>query len=438
MDKDGLSILDKRTDKTYEIPFYEGTIRAMDLRKIKASPEDFGLMSYDPAFMNTVSCHSSITYIDGERGILRYRGYPIEQLAEKCTFLEVAYLLLHGELPTASQLKEWTNNITFHTMLHESTKRFLEGFRYDAHPMGMFISAVAALSTNYPDARHVHDAEKRRLQIYRLIGKVPTIAAYTYRHRLGYPYVYPDNELSYPENFMNMLWRMAERRYEANPVVARALDILFILHADHEQNCSTNVMRSVASSQADPFVSTAAAAAALSGPLHGGANEEVLKMIDEIGSKDRVPAYIEAVKNGRGKLMGFGHRIYKNYDPRARVIKQAADQVFEITGKNPKLEIALELERIALEDEYFIKRKLYPNVDFYSGIMYQAMGFPPEMFTVLFAIPRTAGWLAQWEEMVSDPEQKIARPRQIYTGYDQRDVVPIEERGAQKAETDRP
>jgi citrate synthase len=434
MDKDGLSILDKRTDKTYEIPFYEGTIRAMDLRKIKAGPDDFGLMSYDPAFMNTVSCHSAITFIDGDKGILRYRGYPIEQLAEKCTFLEVAYLLLHGELPTASQLKEWTNNITFHTMLHESTKRFLEGFRYDAHPMGMFISAVAALSTNYPEARHVHDAEKRRLQIYRLIGKVPTIAAYTYRHRLGYPYVYPDNELSYPENFMNMLWRMAERKYQTNPVLARALDILFILHADHEQNCSTNVLRSVASSQADPFVSTAAAAAALSGPLHGGANEEVLKMIDEIGSKDRVPAYIEAVKNGRGKLMGFGHRIYKNYDPRARVIKEAADQVFEVTGKNPKLDIALELERIALEDEYFIKRKLYPNVDFYSGIMYQAMGFPPEMFTVLFAIPRTAGWLAQWEEMVSDPEQKIARPRQIYTGYDQRDVVPMEQRGVQKAE----
>jgi len=437
MDKDGLSILDKRTGKTYEIPFYEGTIRAMDLRKIKAGPDDFGLMSYDPAFMNTVSCHSATTLIDGDKGILRYRGYPIEQLAERCTFLEVAYLLLHGELPTASQLKEWTNNITFHTMLHESTKRFLEGFRYDAHPMGMFISAVAALSTNYPESRHVHDAEKRRLQIYRLIGKVPTIAAYTYRHRLGYPYVYPDNELSYPENFMNMLWRMAERKYQTNPVLARALDILFILHADHEQNCSTNVLRSVASSQADPFVSTAAAAAALSGPLHGGANEEVLKMIDEIGSKDRVPAYIEAVKNGRGKLMGFGHRIYKNYDPRARVIKEAADQVFEVTGKNPKLDIALELERIALEDEYFIKRKLYPNVDFYSGIMYQAMGFPPEMFTVLFAIPRTAGWLAQWEELVRDPEQKIARPRQIYTGYDQRDVIPIEQRGAQKVESSR-
>jgi citrate synthase len=334
-------------------------------------------------------------------------------------------------------LKEWINNITYHTMLHESTKHFLEGFRYDAHPMGMFISTVAALATIYPEARHVHDAETRRLQIYRLIGKVPTIAAYTYRHGLGYPYVYPDNDLSYSENFMNMLWRMAEVKYKANPVLARALDILFILHADHEQNCSTNVMRSVASSQADPFVSTAAAAAALSGPLHGGANEEVLNMIDEIGTKDRVPAYIEGIKAGKGKLMGFGHRVYKNYDPRARIIKQAAEQVFAVTGKNPKLDIALELERIALEDEYFIKRKLYPNVDFYSGIMYQAMGFPPEMFTVLFAIPRTAGWLAQWEEMVSDPEQKIARPRQIYTGYDQRDVIPIEQRGAQKVESSR-
>ena len=430
MGDESLSILDKRTNTTYEVPIQQGTIRAMDLRKIKTGSNDFGLMTYDPAFMNTASCHSAVTYIDGDKGILRYRGYPIEELAEKCTFLEVAYLLLHGELPTASQLKEWINNITYHTMLHESTKHFLEGFRYDAHPMGMFISTVAALATNYPDARHVHDAEMRQLQIYRLIGKVPTIAAYTYRHGLGYPYVYPDNDLSYTENFMNMLWRMAEPKYQANPVLARALDILFILHADHEQNCSTNVMRSVASSQADPFVSTAAAAAALSGPLHGGANEEVLKMIDEIGSKDRVPAYIEGIKAGKGKLMGFGHRVYKNYDPRARIIKQAAEQVFEVTGKNPKLDIALELERIALEDEYFVKRKLYPNVDFYSGIIYQAMGFQPEMFTVLFAIPRTAGWLAQWEEMVNDPEQKIARPRQIYTGHEQRDVVPIEKRAA--------
>ena len=430
MENEGLSILDKRTKTTYEIPLHDGTARAMDLRQIKTGPEDFGLMTYDPAFMNTASCHSAITFIDGDKGILRYRGYPIEQLAEKCSFLEVAYLLLHGELPTASQLKDWGTKVTYHTMLHESTKKLLEGFRYDAHPMGMFISTMAALSTMYPDARCVSDPGSRQLQILRLIGKVPTIAAYTYRHGLGYPYVYPDNDLSYTENFMNMLWRMAEPKYRANAVLARALDILFILHADHEQNCSTNVMRSVGSSQADPFVATAAAAAALSGPLHGGANEEVLKMLDEIGSKERVPAYIERVKAGQFKLMGFGHRIYKNYDPRARIIKQAADQVFEITGKNPKLDIALELERIALEDEYFIKRKLYPNVDFYSGIIYQAMGFRPEMFTVLFAIPRTAGWLAQWQEMLQDSEQKIARPRQIYTGSDQRDVVPMEKRGA--------
>ena len=430
MGNEALSILDKRTQATYEVPIDNGTIRAMDLRQIKTGPDDFGLMTYDPAFMNTGSCRSAITFIDGDKGILRYRGYPIEQLAEKCTFLEVAYLLLSGELPTETQLKEWRVQITHHTMLHETSKKFLEGFRYDAHPMGMFISTVAALSTVYPDARNVHDPAVRNLQICRLIGKVPTIAAYTYRHNLGLPYVYPDNELGYAENFMNMLWRMMEPKYTANPVLARALDILFILHADHEQNCSTNVMRSVGSSQADPFVSTAAAAAALSGPLHGGANEEVLKMLDQIGSKDKVPAYIGEIKAGHGKLMGFGHRVYKNYDPRARIIKWAADQVFEITGKNPKLEIALELERIALEDEYFIKRKLYPNVDFYSGIIYQAMGFKPEMFTVLFAIPRTVGWLAQWQELIRDPEQKIARPRQIYTGYEARDVVELEKRAA--------
>jgi citrate synthase len=430
MGNEALSILDKRTQATYEIPVDSGTIRAMDLRQIKTGPDDFGLMTYDPAFMNTGSCRSAITFIDGDKGILRYRGYPIEQLAEKCTFLEVAYLLLSGELPTETQLKEWRGQITHHTMLHETSKKFLEGFRYDAHPMGMFISTVAALSTVYPDSRNVHDPAVRNLQICRLIGKVPTIAAYTYRHNLGLPYVYPDNELGYAENFMNMLWRMMEPKYNANPVLARALDILFILHADHEQNCSTNVMRSVGSSQADPFVSTAAAAAALSGPLHGGANEEVLKMLDQIGSKDKVPAYIAEIKAGHGKLMGFGHRVYKNYDPRARIIKWAADQVFEITGKNPKLEIALELERIALEDEYFIKRKLYPNVDFYSGIIYQAMGFKPEMFTVLFAIPRTVGWLAQWQELICDPEQKIARPRQIYTGYEARDVVELQKRGA--------
>jgi citrate synthase len=433
MENEALGIVDKRTKATYDIPLYKGTVRAMDFRQIKTGPEDFGVMSYDPAFMNTASCQSAITFIDGDKGILRYRGYPIEQLADKCTFLEVAYLVLFGELPTERKLKDWSDKITHHTILHETTKKFLEGFRYNAHPMGMFISTVAALSTVYPDARNVLDPEVRKLQIHRLIGKVPTIAAYCYRHSLGFPYVYPDNDLSYTENFMNMLWKMVEPKYQANQALARALDILFVLHADHEQNCSANVMRAVGSSQADPFVATAAAAAALSGPLHGGANEEVLKMLDEIGSKDKVPAHIKQVKEGHGKLMGFGHRVYKNYDPRARVIKWAADQVFQVTGRNPTLEIALELERIALEDEYFIKRKLYPNVDFYSGIIYQAMGFNPEMFTVLFAIPRTVGWLAQWHEMLEDPEQKIARPRQIYTGHDVRDFVPIDKREIQTA-----
>ena len=430
MDDQSLNIVDKRTNAKYDVPLFKGCVRAMDLRQMKTSSDDFGVMTYDPAFLNTASCQSAITFIDGEKGILRYRGYPIEQLAEKCTFLEVAYLVLFGELPTSAQLQEWVGNITHHTMLHESTKRFLEGFRWDAHPMGMFISTVAALSTVYPDARNVHDEKVRLLQIQRLIGKVPTIAAYAYRHSLGFPYIYPDNDLGYADNFMNMLWKMVEPKYRAHPVLARALDILFILHADHEQNCSANVMRAVGSSLADPFVCTAAAAAALSGPLHGGANEEVLKMLDEIGSKDHIPAYIKRVKAGELKLMGFGHRVYKNYDPRARIIKWAADQVFEVTGRNAKLDIALELERIALEDEYFIKRKLYPNVDFYSGIIYQAMGFKPEMFTVLFAIPRTVGWLAQWQELLLDPEQKIARPRQIYTGQGARDVVPLEKRAA--------
>jgi citrate synthase len=433
MENEVLSIVDKRTKATYDLALSKGAVRAMDFRQIKTGPDDFGVMTYDPAFLNTASCQSAITFIDGDKGVLRYRGYPIEQLAEKCTFLEVAYLVLFGELPTESELKEWTDKITYHTMLHENTKKFLEGFRLIAHPMGMFISTVAALSTVYPDARNVSDPEVRKLQIYRLIGKVPTIAAYCYRHSLGFPYIYPDNDLSYTENFMNMLWKMVEPKYQANSALARALDILFILHADHEQNCSTNVMRAVGSSQADPFVATAAAASALSGPLHGGANEEVLKMLDEIGSKDRVPAYIEHIKAGRGKLMGFGHRIYKNYDPRARIIKWAADQVFQVTGKNLKLEIALELERIALEDEYFIKRKLYPNVDFYSGIIYQAMGFKPEIFTVLFAIPRTVGWLAQWQEMLTDPEQKIARPRQIYIGHEVRDFIPMEKRTAKRS-----
>lgn len=433
MDEEILSITDGRTRNTYDIPLFKGTIRTMDLRRIKTGSDDFGVMGYDPAFMNTASCQSSITFIDGERGILRYRGYPIEQLAEKCGFLEVAYLILFGELPTAPELQEWVDSVTRHTMLHETTKQFLEGFRYDAHPMAMFVSTVAALSSVYPEARNVLDPAVRKLQILRLIGKVPTIAAYTYRHSLGFPYVYPDNELDYTANFMNMLWRMVEPKYRANPVLAKALDVLFILHADHEQNCSANVMRSVGSSHADPYLATASAAAALSGPLHGGANEEVLKMLDEIGSVDRVPAYIEKIKNGHGKLMGFGHRIYKNYDPRATIIKWTADRVFEVTGRNPKLEIALALEKTALEDEYFTKRKLYPNVDFYSGIIYQAMGFQPQMFTVLFAIPRTVGWLAQWQEMLQDPEQKIARPRQIYIGPGEREVISLEERVAAKA-----
>jgi citrate synthase len=430
MAENTLTITDNRTGLTYTVPVEDGTIRAMALRQIKTGPADFGLMTYDPAFMNTASCRSSVTYIDGDRGILRYRGYPIEVLAERCTFLEVAYLLMFGELPTEAELKHWVYEITHHTMLHETTKKFMEGFRYDGHPMGMFVSTVAALSTVYPDARHVHDPANRLLQIKRLIGKVPSIAALSYRHNVGFPYVYPDNDLSYTENFMNMLWKMVEPKYVANPAIARALDILFILHADHEQNCGTNAMRSVASAQTDPYLSTASAAAALAGPLHGGANEEVLRMLDEIGSKDHVPAYIKKVKEGGVKLMGFGHRIYKNYDPRAKIIRWCAEQVFEVTGPNPKLDIALELERIALEDEYFVKRKLYPNVDFYSGIIYQAMGFLPGMFTVLFAIPRTAGWLAQWQELITDPEQKIARPRQIYTGYDAREFVPMEKRTA--------
>ncbi len=435
MASNSLSITDNRTATNYSLPIENGTIRAMDLRKIKTGPEDFGLMTYDPAFMNTASCQSSITFIDGDRGILRYRGYPIEVLAEHCTFLEVAYLLLFGDLPSSADLKTWVNQITHHTMLHENTKKFMEGFRYNAHPMSMLISSVAALSSVYPESRDVFNPANRLHQIQRLIGKMPSIAALSYRHSLGYPYVYPDNDLTYPENFMNMLWKMVEPKYVANPVIARALDILFILHADHEQNCSTNAMRAVGSSQADPYLSTAAAAAALAGPLHGGANEAVLVMLDEIGSKANVPAYIKKIKEGKGKLMGFGHRVYKNYDPRAKIIKWTAEKVFAVTGGNPKLDIALELERIALEDEYFVSRKLYPNVDFYSGIIYQAMGFKPEMFTVLFAIPRTAGWLAQWQELITDPEQKIARPRQIYTGHDVRKFVPAEERASVLATT---
>ena len=428
MTSNTLTITDDRTNRSYTLPIEDGTVRSMDFRQIRSSDEDFGIMMYDPAFMNTASCRSNITYLDGERGILEYRGYPIEELAERCTFLEVAYLLLFGELPNEAELKNWVYEITHHTMLHETTRKFMEGFRYDAHPMAMLVSTVAALSAVYPEAKEVHNPANRLHQIKRLIGKMPTIAAMSYRHSVGFPYVYPDNDLSYTENFMNMLWRMVEPKYAANPVLARALDVLFILHADHEQNCSTNTMRSVGSALADPYLSVAAAAAALSGSLHGGANEEVLKMLDEIGTKENVPAYIQRVKDGHGKLMGFGHRVYKNFDPRATIIKKTAEQVFEVTGNNPKLEIALELEKIALQDEYFVKRRLYPNIDFYSGIIYQAVGFKPELFTVLFAIPRTVGWLAQWQELVTDAEQKIARPRQIYTGQRARRFLPMEER----------
>ena len=428
MPKYTLTITDNRTGKQYEIAIELGAIRAMDLRQIKTGADDFGLMTYDPAFTNTASCKSRVTYIDGDKGILRYRGYPIEELAEKSTYLETAYLIVKGELPNHQHLKVWDHNITMHTMVHENVKRFMDGYRHDAHPMGMLVSTIGALSTFYPDAKDIFDLESRRLQTRRLIGKVPTIAAFAYRHSLGLPYVYPDNELSYTGNFLSMLFKMTERKYNANEVLERALDVLFILHADHEQNCSTNAVRSVGSSQVDPYSAVAAATAALYGPLHGGANEAVIRMLMEIGSVANVPAAIKKFKAGEGRLMGFGHRVYKNYDPRAKIIKKVAEQVFEVMGKNPLIDIAIELERIALEDDYFIKRKLYPNVDFYSGIIYQAMGFPMTMFPVLFAIPRTSGWLAQWAEMVRDPEQKIARPRQIYIGEEERHWTPIERR----------
>ena len=428
MSKDTLTITDNRTGKSYEIPVQQGTVRAMDLRQIKVTDDEFGMMSYDPAFMNTASCKSKITFIDGDKGILRYRGYPIEQLSERCSYLEVAYLILHGELPTRAQLDDWVWNITHHTMIHESIKKFMDGFRYDAHPMGILVGTVGALSTFYPDAKRVMDPESRKKQIQRLVAKMPTIAAFAYRQSLGLPYVYPDNDLSYTGNFLSMLFKMAELKYKPNPVLEKALDVMFILHADHEQNCSANAMRSVGSSQVDPYSAVAAATAALYGPLHGGANEAVLRMLNEIGSKDRIPEFIKRAKAGEGRLMGFGHRVYKNYDPRARIIKRLAEQVFEVTGTNPLLEMAVELERIALQDDYFVKRKLYPNVDFYSGIIYQAMGFPVDIFPVLFAIPRTSGWMAQWEEMLLDPEQKIARPRQVYVGHAVRDVVSIEKR----------
>ena len=428
MASDTLSLTDNRTGKSYELPITEGTIKALELRQIKTSDDDFGLMTYDPGFSNTASTKSRITYIDGDRGILRYRGYPIEQLAEQGSYLETAYLLLHGELPTRQELFDWDAEIDEHTIVHENIKQILEAFRYDAHPMGMLVSIVGALSTFYPEAKNVKDPAQRDLDVKRLIAKMPSIAAYCYRHSRGLPYNYPDNDLSYTENFLRVMFKMGSNAYEPDPVLVRALDVLFILHADHEQNCSANAMRSIGSSLADPYVSLAGAAGALYGPLHGGANEAVLRMLREIGDVKNVPAFIEKAKGGETRLMGFGHRVYKNYDPRAKIIKQTADEVFEVTGRNPLLDIALELEKIALEDEYFVKRKLYPNVDFYSGLIYEAMGLPVSMFPVLFAIPRTSGWLAQWCELITDEEQRIARPRQIFLGPDERDYVPMDRR----------
>jgi citrate synthase len=427
MASETLTVIDNRTGKKYDIPIQNGAIKATDLFQIKVTDDD-GLVSYDPGFMNTASCQSKITYIDGDKGILRYRGYPIEQLAEKSTYLETAYLILRGELPGESQLAEFTHNVTFHSIIHENIKRLMDEFHHDAHPMGILVSTVGALSTFYPDAKKIFDKKSREAQTYRLISKMPTLAAFAYRHSLGLPYSYPDNDLSYTGNFLNMLFKMTELKYRPDPILERALDVLFILHADHEQNCSTNAMRGVGSSQVDPYSAVAAAAAALYGPLHGGANEAVLRMLMEIGSKEHVPEFIDKVKRGEGRLMGFGHRVYKNYDPRAKIIKEVADQVFEVMGRNPLLDIALELERIALQDDYFIKRKLYPNVDFYSGLIYQSMGLPMDMFPVLFAIPRTSGWIAQWEEMLTDPDQKLARPKQVYRGAAIRDYLPMEKR----------
>jgi citrate synthase len=411
-----LHVTDSRTGRSYDLPITDGAIRALDLRQIKVSGDDFGLLSYDPAFMNTASCRSAITFIDGEKGILRYRGYPVDELADRVSFLDVAYLLLRGELPGKEESAEWSDEITHHTYVHENVKKFIDGFHHDAHPMGILVSSIAALSTFYPGAKDISNPDDRHLQAVRLIAKIPTLAAFAYRHALGLPYNYPDGELSYTGNLLAMFWKMTEPRYTPDPVLSRALDVLFILHADHEQNCSTSAMRGVGSSRVDPFSAAAAAAAALYGPLHGGANEQVLRMLRDIGSVDNIPAYIDRVKGGELRLMGFGHRVYKNFDPRATIIKQVAEEVFKVTGRNPLIDIALELERIALADEYFINHKLYPNVDFYSGIIYQAMGFPVEMFPVLFAIGRMPGWLAQWEEGITDPEQKISRPRQIYVG----------------------
>jgi citrate synthase len=425
---DTLSITDNRTGRTYEVAVTDGTIRAIDLREIKVDEDDFGLMTYDPAYMNTASCRSAITYIDGDRGILEYRGYPIEQLAEHSTYLEVAYLLIYGELPTREQLDAWVHEITVHTFVHENVKGFMQGFRHDAHPMGMLLGSVGALSTFYPDANDISDPDNRMMQTIRLIAKMPTLAAFAYRHSNGQPYVYPDNDLKYSGNFLGMMYKMTELKYQPDPRLERALDILFILHADHEQNCSTSAVRSVGSSQVDPYSAIAAGIAALYGPLHGGANEAVLRMLKRIGSTENIPGFIEGVKNGNERLMGFGHRVYKNYDPRAKIIKQATEDVFAVRGKNPLLQIAVELEKIALEDEYFVSRKLYPNVDFYSGLIYEALGLPVAMFPVMFAIGRTSGWIAQWLEMVQDKEQKIARPRQIYTGERTRDYVPLDRR----------
>ena len=428
MGRDTLSVVDNRTGRSYELPIEHGCIRATDLGRIKVDDQDVGLRSYDPASGNTAACKSRITYIDGDAGVLRYRGYDIEELAERSSYLEVAYLIVKGELPTASHFAMWRHNIKMHTLVHENVKRFVEGFRYDAHPMGLLVGTVGALSTFYPEAKNIHDEESRRMQTRRLVGKIPTIAAMAYRHSRGLPFVLPDNELSYSGNFLSMLFKMTELKYRPDPVLEHALDLLFILHADHEQNCSSTAARVVGSSLADPYSVVAAAAAALSGPRHGGANEDVVRMLREIGSVDEIPALIKEVKSGERRLMGFGHRVYKNYDPRARIIKQLAYQVFEVTGKNPIIDVALELERIALEDDYFHSRRLYPNVDFYSGIIYEAMGFPLEMFPVLFAIARTSGWVAQWAEMLQDEEQRIVRPRQIYLGAAERRYVPLDQR----------
>jgi citrate synthase len=426
--QDSLSVTDNRTGDNYEVEIADGTVKAMDFRDVKVDEDDFGLMTYDPAFTNTASCRSAICFIGGEEGVLEYRGYPIEQLCERSSYLEVAYLLIYGELPTQEQLDEWVYEITHHTYVHENIKKFVEGFRYDAHPMGMLLATTGALSTFYPDAKNIDDEMERHMAAVRLIAKVPTLAAFAYRHNLGLPYVYPDNDLSYAGNFLSMMYKMAEVKYDPDERLERALDVLWILHADHEQNCSTNAVRGVGSSQVDPYSAVAAGVAALYGPLHGGANEQVLRMLERIETTDNIPDFLEGVKSKDEKLMGFGHRVYKNYDPRAKIIKQHVDEVFEVTGKNPRLDIAVELEKRALDDDYFVERKLYPNVDFYSGLIYEALGLPTDMFTVMFAIPRTSGWIAQWLEMVQDEETKIARPRQIYTGERERDYEPIGER----------